>query len=457
MQQPRPRRIAIVGAGPSGLFAAQSLMGQDQIPVEVDLYDRLPTPYGLLRYGVAPDHQNIKAVAAALAKTFENDAVRFVGNVELGANVTREELLDAYDAVVYAVGASEDLHMGIPGEALPGSRSAREFVEWYSAHPDAKTQSLEGVTGVATIGVGNVAVDVARILAKEAAALEPTDMPDEVLEELARHTVSDIWLVARRGPQHAAFTTVELREMVNTPGLLVTVEKGVLDGIPEDGLDRRVKGNLAVLRDAAAREVPDPRRRLHFAFWRRPVALEGNDHVESLVLERTELDPSGRVVGTGERESIPVQLVLRSIGYRSLPLDDIPFDQAKGVVPSVEGRVSDPAGALRPREYVVGWIKRGPTGVIGTNKSDAAQTVRHLVEDLLAQPDAPAPTLDIDAVLATRTPAPTTLEDWRAIDAAEIRRGARRGKPRSKVATWAELLDLCRHGQRAASAAQAAR
>src|SRR5512144_188148 len=231
MQQPRPRRIAIVGAGPSGLFAAQSLVGQDQLPVEVDLYDRLPTPYGLLRYGVAPDHQNIKAVAAALAKTFEKDAVRFVGNVELGKNVTREELLDAYDAVVYAVGASEDLHMGIPGEALSGSRSAREFVEWYSAHPDAKPQSLAGVTGVATIGVGNVAVDVARILAKEAAALEPTDMPDEVLEELGRHTVSDIWLVARRGPQHAAFTTVELREMVNTPGLRVTVEKGVLDGI----------------------------------------------------------------------------------------------------------------------------------------------------------------------------------------------------------------------------------
>ncbi len=454
MQQPRPRRIAIVGAGPSGLFAAQALVGQDQLPVEVDLYDRLPTPYGLLRYGVAPDHQNIKAVAAALAKTFEKDAVRFVGNVELGKNVTREELLDAYDAVVYAVGASEDLHMGIPGEALPGSRSAREFVEWYSAHPDAKPQSLAGVTGVATIGVGNVAVDVARILAKEAAALEPTDMPDEVLEELGRHTVSDIWLVARRGPQHAAFTTVELREMVNTPGLRVTVQEGVLDGIPEEGLDRRVKGNLAVLRDAAAREVAEPRRTLHFAFWRRPVALEGDGHVESLVLERTELDPSGRVVGTGERESIPVQLVLRSIGYRSLPLVDLPFDEAKGVVPSVEGRVCDTAGALKPREYVVGWIKRGPTGVIGTNKSDAAQTVRHLVEDLLAGPHAPAPRLDIDAALATRVPRPTTMADWEAIDAAEIHRGACRGKPRSKVATWAELLDLCTRGEPVAQAAR---
>ncbi|MGB8380897.1 MAG: ferredoxin-NADP reductase, partial [Dermatophilaceae bacterium] len=220
------------------------------------------------------------------------------------------------------------------------------------------------------------------------------------------------------------------------------------------GLDRRVKGNLAVLRDAAAREVAEPRRTLHFAFWRRPVALEGDGHVESLVLERTELDPSGRVVGTGERESIPVQLVLRSIGYRSLPLVDLPFDEAKGVVPSVEGRVCDTAGALKPREYVVGWIKRGPTGVIGTNKSDAAQTVRHLVEDLLAGPHAPAPRLDIDAALATRVPRPTTMADWEAIDAAEIHRGACRGKPRSKVATWAELLDLCTRCEPVAQAAR---
>ncbi len=450
--QARARRIAVVGAGPSGLFAAQALAAQDQVPVTVDLFDRLPTPYGLLRYGVAPDHTNIKAVAAALAKTFEHDSVRFVGNVELGTNVTRQELLDAYDAVVYAVGASEDMQLGVPGEHLPGSRSAREFVAWYSAHPDAAHQPLEGIRGVAAIGVGNVAVDVARIFAKEGAALRPTDMPDPVLDELDRHTVTDIWLVARRGPQHAAFTTVELRELLSTPGLRVTVEDGVLDGIPEEGLDRRVKANLAVLREAAAREVPQPRRTLHFRFWRRPVALEGEGRVECLVLERTELDADGRVVGTGELERLPVQLVLRSIGYRSIPLPDVPFDPARGVVPNVEGRVCDTTGAVLPREYVVGWIKRGPTGVIGTNKSDAAQTVRHLVADLLAAGDLPAPTLDLDAVLAERTPRPTTMSDWLAIDAAEVERGTQRGKARSKVATWTELLELCAHDEPAGSA-----
>jgi ferredoxin--NADP+ reductase len=450
--QARARRIAVVGAGPSGLFAGQALVGQDQVPVAVDLYDRLPTPYGLLRYGVAPDHQNIKAVATALAKTFDNDAVRFVGNVELGTNVSREDLLAAYDAVVYAVGASEDLRMGAPGEDLPGSRSARELVAWYSGHPDAEDQPLTGITGVATIGVGNVAVDVARILGKDAAALDPTDMPDAVLEELHRHTVEDIWLVARRGPQHAAFTPVELRELVHTPGLRVTVPEGVLDGIPEAGLDRRTKSNLEALREVGSREDSDARRTLHFVFWRRPVALEGNGRVERLVLERTELDPNGRVVGTGELESIPVQLVLRSIGYRSTALPGVPFDAGRGVIPNVEGRVVDATGGGQQREYVVGWIKRGPTGVIGTNKSDAAQTVRHLVADLLAAPDAPEPVLDIDAVLATRNPRPTTMDDWRAIDAAEIRRGARRGKPRSKVGTWAEMLDLCTHGEPARAA-----
>jgi ferredoxin--NADP+ reductase len=337
--------------------------------------------------------------------------------------------------------------MGIPGEDLPGSRSARAFVEWYSGHPDAEDQPLTGVTGVATIGVGNVAVDVARVLGKDAGALVATDMPDPVLEELDRHAVEDIWLIARRGPQHAAFTPVELRELVHTPGLRVTVQQGVLDGIPTDGLDRRTKSNLEVLREVGSTEVADARRSLHFLFWRRPVAVEGNGKVERLVLERTELDPNGRVVGTGELESIPVQLVLRSIGYRSIALPDVPFDAGRGVIPNVEGRVVDAAGAGQQREYVVGWIKRGPTGVIGTNKSDAAQTVRHLVADLLAVPDAPEPRLDIDAVLATRTPRPTTMADWLAIDAAEIRRGARRGKARSKVATWTDLLELCTHGE----------
>ncbi len=437
-------RVAIVGAGPSGLFAAQALVGQTDVPVQVDLIDRLPTPYGLLRYGVAPDHTSIKSVATALARTFDHAGVRFVGNVEFGRDVTREELLAAYDAVVYAAGASEDAQLGVPGEHLPGSRSAREFVAWYSGHPDAPAQDLHGIHSAAVIGVGNVAVDVARILAKTAESLEVTDMPPGVLAELHRHGINDIHVIARRGPQHAAFTTVELRELVHTPGLEVTVNADAFDGIPED-LDRRPRANVEILREAAATVVENPRRRLHFSFWRKPVAIEGDGEVTSLVLERTHLDESGKVVGTGLTEQVCCQLVLRSIGYRSTALPGVPFDDWSAVIPNVEGRVVDAEGAVQPGEYVVGWIKRGPTGVIGTNKSDASQTVRHLVADLVAAggsaPDrGTGDRRDLVADLAARGHEVVSLAGWRAIDAAEIARGAALGRTRTKIETWADLL-----------------
>ncbi len=444
MDSPRTRRIAIVGAGPSGLFAAQSLVRQDRIPVAVDLIDRLPVPYGLLRYGVAPDHQNIKAVAGVLAATFDNPDVRMHGNVELGRDVSRADLLAAYDAVIYAVGASEDQHLGIPGEDLPGSGSARTFVAWYSGHPDAPVEDLAGVDAVAVIGVGNVAVDVARILVKEPTALDVTDMPEPVLEELHRHTVRDVYVVARRGPQHGAFTTVELRELLHTEGAQVVLDPSCLDGIDEQGLDRRTRGNVEVLREIVGQAPDSPRCRLHLLFWRRPVALEGDGRVQTLVLERTELDDTGRVVGTGETERVDVQLVLRSIGYRSIPVADIPFDAARSVIANVEGRVVDEDGAVQPREYAVGWVKRGPVGVIGTNKSDAAQTVRHLLEDLEATPDAAAPSTDLLDVLAGRGVRVTSLDDWRAIDSAEVALGQAKGRPRTKLPTWDALLDLCR-------------
>jgi ferredoxin--NADP+ reductase len=437
----RARRIAVVGAGPSGLFAAQALVAQTEVPVHVDLIDRLPAPYGLLRYGVAPDHTSIKSVATALARTFDNEGIRFLGNVEVGTDTTREELLAAYDAVVYAVGATEDLRMGVPGEDLPGSGSAREFVAWYSGHPDAAPQSLAEVSAAATIGVGNVAVDVARILAKEASALEETDMPEAVLAELHRADVRDIWVVGRRGPQYAAFTTVELRELVHTPGIAVTVNDDAFEGIDESALDRRAKANVQILREVAATEVTAPRRTVHFLFWRRPYAVEGTDRVSGLVLERTRLDQTGRVVGTGETEPIVVQLVLRSIGYRSVPLADLPFDPARSVVANVEGRVVEATGAVCPREYAVGWFKRGPVGVIGTNKSCAAQTVRHLVADLAAAPAAPEPAVDLVGALTDRGHPPTTWAGWQAIDAAEVARGAALGRARTKLATWPELLE----------------
>jgi ferredoxin--NADP+ reductase len=444
MTDPRPRRIAIVGAGPSGLFAAQSLFGQTELPVTVDLIDRLPVPYGLLRYGVAPDHTSIKQVAATLARTFERtDGVRLLGDVHVGRDVSREELLAAYDAVVYAAGAQEDAQLGVPGEDLPGSRAARQFVEWYSGHPDAPAQELSGASAAAVIGVGNVAVDVARVLAKTAEALSVTDMPQAVLDELDAHHIDDIYVIARRGPQHAAFTTVELRELVHTPGVQVTVSEDSFADIP-DNLERRPKANVEILRQAAATVVENPRRRLHFMFWRKPVAVEGKSAVEGLELERTRLDENGKVVGTGEREKLPVQLVFRSIGYRSVPLPGVPFDDWSAVVRNVEGRVVDEAGVVQAREYVVGWLKRGPTGVIGTNKSDAAQTVRHLVADLLAAPDPGAPATDLVQVLTDRGTPPTTLADWWSIDAAEIALGESKGRTRTKIETWDALRGLCR-------------
>ncbi len=443
MTADRPRRIAIVGAGPSGLFAAQALFAQTELPVTVDLIERLPVPYGLLRYGVSPDHTSIKQVAATLARTFERDeGVRFIGDVHVGRDVSHDELVAAYDAVVYAAGASEDATLGVPGEELAGSVAARQFVEWYSGHPDAPAQDLSGKDAAAVIGVGNVAVDVARILAKTAEMLSVTDMPQTVLDELDRHGINDIYVIARRGPQHAAFTTVELRELVNTPGVQVDVTPDSFDNVPDD-LERRPKANVDILRKAAETTVENPRRYLHFAFWRKPIAIEGDGRVESIVVEQTRLDENGKVVGTGKTERLPVQMVFRSIGYRSVPMDGVPFDEWNAVVRNVEGRVVEQDGTVRPGEYVVGWLKRGPTGVIGTNKSDAAQTVRHLVADLVAAGDTPAPSVDLVEVLAGRGKHPTTLADWRAIDAAEIALGESKGRVRTKIATWDELRGLC--------------
>lgn len=447
------RRIAIVGAGPSGLFAAQSLVNQDELPVAIDIYDRLPAPYGLLRYGVAPDHTSIKNVAVALARTFESGDVTFRGLVDFGTDVTRDELLAAYDAVIYAVGASEDLHMGVGGEDLAGSRSAREFVAWYSGHPDAEPQYLDGVTSAVAIGVGNVAVDVARILAKDPTHLTDTDMPVPVLEELHRAHVRDVWVIGRRGPQHASFTTVELRELLRTPGVAVDIDAESLAGIDSADLDRRTKANVGLLREAIAAEQPaDPRCTLHFRFWRRPAELLGTERVEQISLERTEIGPDGRVRGTGEVLIVDAQLVLRAIGYRSVALPGVPFDPDRGVVANIEGRVTELDGSVRPREYVVGWIKRGPIGVIGTNKSDASQTVKHLLadlaEDATTDDDAGSAAMTtLDAALAARGVVPSTFSDWQRIDSAERNLGASNERDRTKIEAWHELLELVRADQ----------
>lgn len=443
--QPAARKVAVIGAGPSGLFTAQALAGQDRIPVEVDLYDRLPTPYGLLRYGVAPDHDSIRSVADSLADIFRHPQVNFCGMVEYGQGLTRHEALQAYDAIVYAAGASEDLRMHIPGEMALGSTSAREFVAWYGGHPDAREFRLEGVRQVAAVGVGNVAVDVARILLKRAEDLEWTDMPVQVLEQLHASTVEEVYVIGRRGPQHATFTTRELRALCNIEDVQVTVSEGAFDGIDERTLDRRRRANVEALRAAADRVVDQPRARLHFVFWARPAEVLTTDspegeRVEGLVLEGTRVEGT-RLVGTGETCVIDAQLALRAIGYRSTPLPDVPFDLMRGVIPNEEGRVVTEEGAPCPQEYAVGWIKRGPIGVVGTNKSDAAQTVAHVLADLAETPPRPHP-VDAHRLMTARGFHPSTLQDWYRIDEAERARGEGLGRERTKVAAWHELIEL---------------
>ncbi len=440
------RSIAIVGAGPSGLYAAQALLADPDADLRVDVLDRLPTPFGLVRYGVAPDHTSIKAVVKVLARVFEDPRVTFYGLVELGRDVTRDELLEAYDAVIYAAGASEDRRLGVPGESLPGSRSGREFVAWYSGHPDAHPQSLAGVSTAVTFGVGNVAVDVARILLADADHLEPTDMPQDVIDELRTHRVRDVWVIGRRGPQHASFTTVELRELLTLPGVQPVVDAAALADIDETDLDRRTRSNLATLRAASERVVSDARARVHVVFWRRPVEFAGEGCLERVVLERTELAADGEVVSTGVHDMIEAQLVLRAIGYRGKPLPGVPFDAERSVIPNVAGRVTDVDGTPHPREFVVGWIKRGPIGVIGTNKSDAVETVKHLLADLPDLPDAD-PTDGVAGLLVARGLQASSFEDWQRIDAEEERLGGSRGRARTKLATWFGLHDIVRSGR----------
>lgn len=429
-----PPRVAIVGAGPSGLFAAAALVSDPD--VRVDIFDRLPTPFGLLRYGVAPDHASIKAVATTLARVFESDRVRFLGLVEFGRDVTAAELVASYDAVIYAVGAADDRHLGIPGEDLPGSRSARQFVAWYSGHPDAEPQPMAGVRDAVIIGVGNVAVDVARILLKEPSALSVTDMPDTVLAALREARIENVWLVGRRGPEHATFTTPELRELLETPGIGITLTGCDLEAIDSSVLERHARANVALIAGAVAESPGTADRWLHLLFWHRPAALDGEGRVQAVRLEPT--------APGAEPLTVPADLVLRSIGYRGVPLPGVPYDE--GRIPNLEGRVLELDGSARPGEYAVGWIKRGPVGLIGSNKKDAAETVAHLLEDLATQPRRHLDDLAaLDATLAARGVRPSDLEDWRRIDEAEIARGGIRGSERTKIEAWHDLLDLVRH------------
>lgn len=436
-------RVAIIGSGPAGVYAADALTQHDD--VSVDVMDRLPAPYGLVRYGVAPDHLKIKSIILALQKMLERPGVRFLGNVDVGADLTLDDLHQHYDAVVFAYGAAVDRLLGVPGEDLPGSFSAREFVAWYSGHPDAALDRFTlAARSVAVVGVGNVAVDVARVLAKTADELRSTDLPDHVLDVLQRSKVEDIHMIGRRGPAQAKFTTKELRELgeLTNADVLVDPEELPLDEASEAAIAAQpmVRRNVEALHEWSQREPAGRPRRLHLRFLLRPVAVLGADQVEGLTVERGRLDGTGNSVPTGERLTIDAQMLLRSVGYRGLPVAGLPFDEATGVVPNAGGRVLRD-GRPAPGEYVAGWIKRGPTGVIGTNKGDAKETVFALLEDTSTLPPADVREPDaIPALLAQRGVDVVIWDGWQAIDTAERELGQEQGRDRVKIADRAELL-----------------
>lgn len=441
-------RVAVVGAGPSGLYAVKSLV-QSARGVSVDVFDRLPTPYGLVRYGVAPDNQKMKSVIRVLRGSFdpEND-VRFLGNVRFGEDLTRTDLRAHYDAVVYATGTQGDRHLGIPGEDLPASYGAKEFVNWYCGHPDAAERDFPLVgPEVAVVGAGNVALDVVRMLAKSTEEIGATDVPDRVLEAFADSRITDVHMLARRGPVQAKFTPVELREMgelINADIVIDPEELALAPGDEERAEESKtLRTNLALLREWAQRPPSGKPRRVHMRFLRSPVRILGTDRVEGLELERNELTDGGGVRGTGEYERLEVQMVLRAVGYQAFPLPDVPFDPATSTVPHDEGRVLDADGRQQVGEYVTGWAKRGPTGVIGTNKNDAAETVRSLLADL-DQLAADGEAQDITRLLDKRDVDYVDWAGWLRLDAHETGLGEPYGRPRVKIPDLATMLDHTR-------------
>ncbi len=437
---PDPLRVAVLGSGPAGIYAAEALAKAE---ASVDIFDRLPAPYGLVRYGVAPDHLKIKSVARTLQRVFEMPGVRFIGNVTYGPDITLAELRRCYDAVIFATGSPFDRRLGVPGEDLPGSVAAAEIVNWYCGLPGANTDIGLHARDVAIIGAGNVALDVARILAKGAEAVSHTDMPDHVLDALGGAAATDIHIVARRGPAQAKFTMVELREMGELPDADVVVDPAdlELDAASREAMAGRrpLRTMVELFGQWAERPLTGKPRRVHFHFLRRPAALLGTDRVTGLQVERGKLDGSGGVVGTGQLETIPAQLVVRSIGYRGAPIEGLPFDARSGTVPNTAGRVDDPGS------YVAGWIKRGPTGVIGTNRSDAAETVKTLLADASAGTLPRAAERDPDAILAIladRGVGYVTWDGWLRLDEHELALGKARGRERTKVHELETMLEI---------------
>ena len=456
MTDDSPLRVAIVGAGPSGFYAAGQLLGVAEPQFAVDLYDRLPTPYGLVRSGVAPDHPKIKSVTRAYDKTTEHERFRFFGHVELGGDITRAQLLEYYHVVLYTLGTSIDKRLGIPGEDLRGSHAATEFVAWYNGHPDHSGLEVDlQAEQVVVVGAGNVAIDVARMLALAPSELEITDTADHAIEVLRASGIKEITILARRGPLQAAFTNPELLEMGELECSDVEVVGAELDersALALQEADKTRRRNVEIIQDYAARPKTGKPITVRFRFLASPVELLGDEHghVRAVRIETNAIvardDGSLAAGGTGTFEELPAQLVFRSIGYTGEPVGDIPFDERRGLISNDGGRVTDADGTHLVGEYVSGWIKRGPSGVIGTNKKDSQDTVDKILQDAVAGRLNHPSSDDVEGMIAAHCEHAVTWQGWQAIDAIETAAGeaSAPGRPRVKLTEWAALREAAR-------------
>src|SRR6266508_333232 len=457
----RPLRIAIIGAGPAGLYAAEALLNKGDIVLTIDVFNRFPTPFGLVRDGVAPDHQSIKAVTRVLGKALTDPRVRLFGNVTYGVDIHHKDLKRFYDQIIYAVGAQADRRMSIPGEDLHNSLSALSFVGWYNGHPDYCDLPVDlSCKRAVVVGNGNVAMDVTRMLVTSPDTLLETDIADHALEALRDSRIREVVVLGRRGAAQASFTTPELRELGKLDGVAVVVDRRNIELDPasqaEAEEDRTAKANLRYLREYATRIEHTAPRRITLRFLASPVDIVGRrGQIANLKIERNALvvDSNGglRSKGTGRFEVIETGLVLRSIGYRTVPIEGVPFDYATSTVNNIAGQVVHPnTGEVVAGEYVVGWAKRGPTGRIGNNKPDSASTVEAMVTDIPTlrgiRDDHRDPS-QIEVLLRQRDVDYATYEDWRILDKYEVARGASQGRPRIKITTVPEMMEIIHQGR----------
>jgi len=454
-----PLRVAVIGAGPAGFYATEHILKHEGTTAEVDLFDRLPTPYGLVRGGVAPDHPKIKSVIRVYEKTAAREGFRFFGNVKVGRDISVEDLERHYHAIVYSFGSETDRQLGISGEDLPGSHAATAFVGWYNAHPDyAELEFDLSCERAVVVGNGNVATDVARMLALTEEELRETDTADHAIEALVDSNVREILILGRRGPAQAAFTNPEVRELGEMQDANVIVDPAEIELDPlsrafleSDQADITTRKNVEILTEFSQRRPEGKRKRIVLRFLISPVEIRGEGRCQSVVIGRNELverDGALRAQDTGEREEIECGLVLRSVGYTGIPIEGIPFDERRGTILNQGGRVLDSHDAgHRLGHYTAGWIKRGPSGVIGTNKKDAQETVDNLIADVgsghLLEPESPDPAA-VESLLLEREVQFVSFPAWQAIDRAEVSRGEPHGRPRVKFCSIDEMLEAAR-------------